>query len=340
MEFSHPSTWPIRRLALLGGTHGNERTGVLALQQFRRHPEWLIPYPDFFAQTILANPRATERNSRYIDCDLNRQYTYTYPPTQLWASEKDLADTSNQYEKSRVLDIYRELDAWEKPIPLLMDMHSTTSHMGLCLIIPRETPLIKQLCSVILTEIPNSFVFCEHVSMDDDTTSSSIAENALVFEIGPVAQGESHPIPVQTMQIAVRLVIDQLRELTELYPTGLPSDLPIPSIYQKKIVYRWGEPIDYPRDEHGLPCAMIHPDFIHTDGAPLREGQPIFLDQDGKTITLSENSYFPKDLLIALQNGKAMVPIFIGESAYIEKGIAFQLGEANTSTPLLTRIYR
>lgn len=63
----------VRRVGLFGGTHGNELSGVLLV----RH--WLqdgaeIQRPRVEVKPFLTNPRAVERCTRYIDCDLNRVF--------------------------------------------------------------------------------------------------------------------------------------------------------------------------------------------------------------------------------------------------------------------------
>ncbi len=63
----------IRKVAIVGGTHGNELTGVYLVQKFDRFPE-LLHRPSFECVTLLANPQAVIANQRYIDRDLNRSF--------------------------------------------------------------------------------------------------------------------------------------------------------------------------------------------------------------------------------------------------------------------------
>ena len=84
--------------------------------------------------------------------------------------------------------------------------------------------------------------------------------------------------------------------------------------------------IDYPRDEHGTPTAMIHESFLGRDFIPLENGLPIFTSYSGKTIRFGDEGYFPQRLLDEINSGREIVPFFIGESAYVEKGIAFITG--------------
>jgi aspartoacylase len=61
----------IKRVLLVGGTHGNELIGVYLIKKFERNPE-LVRRNSFETLTLLGNPRAIEANVRYIDKDLNR----------------------------------------------------------------------------------------------------------------------------------------------------------------------------------------------------------------------------------------------------------------------------
>jgi aspartoacylase len=61
----------IRKVAIVGGTHGNELTGVALVKKFERFPE-LIRRESLEVLALLANPRAIAENRRYIDRDLNR----------------------------------------------------------------------------------------------------------------------------------------------------------------------------------------------------------------------------------------------------------------------------
>lgn len=61
----------IKHVLIVGGTHGNELTGVYLLKKFEQCPE-LIRRPSFETITLLGNPKAVEAGVRYIDKDLNR----------------------------------------------------------------------------------------------------------------------------------------------------------------------------------------------------------------------------------------------------------------------------
>ena len=61
----------INKLAIVGGTHGNEFTGIYLVKKFDKFPD-LMSRTNFETKTLLANPLGFELVTRYIDTDLNR----------------------------------------------------------------------------------------------------------------------------------------------------------------------------------------------------------------------------------------------------------------------------
>ncbi|WP_309744318.1 succinylglutamate desuccinylase/aspartoacylase family protein, partial [Chamaesiphon sp. OTE_20_metabat_361] len=85
---------PIEKIAIVGGTHGNELTGVYVVEKLARFPERLAQY-SFEVVTLLANPQAVAANRRYVDRDLNRSF-----------DNDDLANPAlTGYEDSRAKEI-------------------------------------------------------------------------------------------------------------------------------------------------------------------------------------------------------------------------------------------
>ncbi|MGH0168621.1 UNVERIFIED_CONTAM: hypothetical protein FKN15_055477 [Acipenser sinensis] len=63
-----------RRVAIFGGTHGNEMSGVTLVNQWIKN-ETEIQRSGFQIKPFITNPRAVEKCTRYIDTDLNRAFT-------------------------------------------------------------------------------------------------------------------------------------------------------------------------------------------------------------------------------------------------------------------------
>lgn len=68
---------PLRRVAVTGGTHGNEMSGVCLAQYWMQAPGEL-QRPSFSAMPLLANPAATAACRRYVGRDLNRTFTSAF----------------------------------------------------------------------------------------------------------------------------------------------------------------------------------------------------------------------------------------------------------------------
>ncbi|OBS72888.1 hypothetical protein A6R68_12556 [Neotoma lepida] len=86
---------PLRRVAVTGGTHGNEMCGVHLVRHWLQTPGEL-QRPSFSAMPVLANPAATAACRRYIDRDLNRTFTLTFLKGLPPAGTPDSLELSNQ----------------------------------------------------------------------------------------------------------------------------------------------------------------------------------------------------------------------------------------------------
>ena len=130
---------PVRRVAIVGGTHGNELLGVQLVGLLQSRPEE-VRRPSFSSTCLLANPEAVLQNRRYVSLDLNR----CFGAAALSAAPGE----SDGVEGRRA----RELDALLGPkasgdddvaprCDLCLDVHTTTSDMGTCLMMAKEDDL-------------------------------------------------------------------------------------------------------------------------------------------------------------------------------------------------------
>ena len=99
-------------LVILGGVHGNERTGIELIKRLYRvldsQEKKLVRGQLFF---VLGNPRAMEKNVRFIERDLNRLFS----PTRL------LQAPDGSYEDLRCREIAQIL----RSADISIDIHST-----------------------------------------------------------------------------------------------------------------------------------------------------------------------------------------------------------------------
>jgi len=138
----------IRRVVVVGGTHGNELTGVYLIKKFEQFPE-LLHRSSFEAMTLLANPEAVVLNRRYVDRDLNRCF-----------ADEDLANPAlMSYEDRRAKAIAAQLKPENQPdVDVIIDLHSTTANMGLTILPSSKQPFNLRLAAY-LSELDPAVAF-------------------------------------------------------------------------------------------------------------------------------------------------------------------------------------
>lgn len=63
-----------RRVAIFGGTHGNEMSGIMLVSMWTKNDSE-IRRNKVHTEPFICNPKAVEKCARYIDTDLNRAFT-------------------------------------------------------------------------------------------------------------------------------------------------------------------------------------------------------------------------------------------------------------------------
>ncbi len=283
----------INRVAIVGGTHGNEFTGAYLIQKFAQFPH-LITRPSFETVTLLANPKAFAAGRRYVEKDLNRCFL-----------KQDLQDpTLSSYEELQAKSIQNRLASLgDKQADFILDLHSTTANMGLTIILVNSHPLNLQLAAYLSQISPLVKVYrSSFKSIAENPFVNSLCELGFAFEVGPIAQGLLKSTLFQQTEELVYAVIDYLEQFNQgkISPTNAPL-----------ILYDHLSVVDYPKKQDGTIFGMIHPELQDKDYQVLNPGDPVFLTFDNKTIVYEGES--------------TVWPIFINEAAYYEKGIAMCL---------------
>jgi succinylglutamate desuccinylase len=282
----------IKRIVIVGGTHGNELTGIHLIKKFERIPQ-LIERSTFESQTVLANPKAHEIGKRYVDTDLNRCFRL-----------RDLEDHSlSSYEAQRAKVIHQTFGTGGRlEANFVVDLHSTTANMGLTIIVGSKHSFNLHLAAYLSYVNPNVKVLYSPMRNQDSPYLDSICKLGCTIEVGAVAQGVLNASLFQQTEELVLQVLDYL----EAYNKGMPL-----AVKDPLIVYQYIQTIDYPRNEEGEIRAMIHPQVQFRDYEPLHPGEPMFLTFDDEEIVYESNS--------------TAYPVFINEAAYYEKGIAMSI---------------
>ncbi|YAG11435.1 aspartoacylase [Nostoc sp. DSM 114161] len=279
----------INRVAIVGGTHGNEFTGTYLIQKFAEFPD-LITRQSFETVTLLANPRAFAATRRYVDKDLNRCFL-----------RQDLQNpTLKSYEELQAKSIQNSLATNGDKADFILDLHSTTSNMGLTIILVNTHPFNLKLAAYLSEINPLVKVYCcSFKSVEENPFVNSLCELGFAIEVGPIPQGVLKAQLFQQTEKLIHGILDYIERFNQGEILATKETL---TLYHHLSV------VDYPKKQDGTIFGMIHPELQDKDYQALNPGDAMFLTFDNQTI---------------IYQGESTVwPIFINEAAYYEKGIA------------------
>jgi succinylglutamate desuccinylase len=290
-------TMKIKRVAIVGGTHGNELTGVMLVKKFLRYAQ-LVQRQSFETVCLLANPRAIDQTRRYIDRDLNRCF-----------DRHDLANPAlTGYENILAKQLFACYGSGgSEPVDVIFDLHSTTANMGTTIIPISNSPANLQLAAYLSSLDPSIHIYLGLHSEQNSPMLRSMAPVGCTIEVGAISQGVVNADILRSAERLVLAALDYVDNLNQGVPMTIPTTVN---------VYRAIEAIDYPRNGQNELTAMIHPDRQSQDYQPVSLKDPLFLDLQGKTICYQEE--------------QTVFPVFINEAAYYEKGIAMVLTKQQT----------
>lgn len=285
----------LNKVAIVGGTHGNEFSGIYLLRKWRETPQ-LIQRDSFTVETVFANPKAFEENKRYLDCDMNRQF-----------GNDDLINPElANYEQSRAKAINAQLGPkGNAKTDFIIDLHNTTSNMGPSLILLQTDTFNRQLGAYVSAQMPDAVIVLEdHVAVHEHSFLSSITEQGVIVEIGPQPQSVIRQDVLDWMEEMTGHILD----FVDLYNrNALPV---LPASYE---AYKYHETLKLPENEQGERIGMVHRNVQDADFKVLRHGDPIFTLFDGQEICW-EGDY-------------EAYPHFINEAAYYDNNLAMSLAK-------------
>lgn len=293
---------PLSRVAISGGIHGNELSGVYIVREMQKKK--LEKKGNISIITVLSNPRAIDVCRRYVETDLNRCFTSSLLSSPI--------TDSTPYEQRRAKELNAELGpkGSEKAVDLLLDLHNTTCNMGVTLIIPSINWLTLHIYKYIQTKMTLAPVRAIQfdLSHSDSYSLDSVGKYGFAIEVGPQPHGVLRADIYNMMKKTIDLTLDWL----QIFNSG--SSLEGGEVE----VFVYVKSVDYPRDPRtGEITAAIHPQLQDNDFKLLQPGDPLFLSFSGETVT---------------HEGEALYPFFVNECAYYEKKIAFHLARKKTMT--------
>ncbi|WP_309739560.1 aspartoacylase, partial [Chamaesiphon sp. OTE_20_metabat_361] len=184
-----------------------------------------------------------------------------------------------------------------KHVDLIIDLHSSTSQMGLT-ILPASTHPFNLRLSAYLSQIHPDVRICG-LNNAENPMLRSLSPLGCTIEVGAVAQGILDADLFAKTELLIYAVLDYVAAMNAGMPLPAPDEV---------TVYKTLTSIDYPRDTAGKLQGMIHPHRQFQDYQPLHPGDPLFVTFMGETIPYAGTD--------------TVYPIFINEAAYYEKGIA------------------
>jgi aspartoacylase len=289
----------IKTVAVCGGTHGNELNGIALIKRWQDNPQQ-IQYDTLDVELVLSNPKANSINRRYVDQDLNRQF-----------SLKDLNDeTLTGYEQQRGKALNAQLGPkGDNPrVDFVIDLHTTTANMGMSLIFNSLNPVTAGMAVYVQQKHPEAKLFFEDLEPEEDNFLVSVGKvPGFLVEIGPVPQGVLRAdIFEQT-----RLVTQYALEYLELHNKG-----ELPDLSGEYVAYEFVEKVDLPKDAAGEINGMIHAERQDQDYHAISKGDPLFMLFDGTTV--------------AYEGDETLYGCFINEAAYYDRQVGLSLMRKTT----------
>ena len=284
----------IKKLAITGGTHGNELTGVYLVKKWQNNPK-LIERSTFETTTQLMNLQAIKEVRRYVDHDLNRSF-----------SMSDLADDKlDTYEAKLAKELNSVLGKKGSETPkvdFIVDLHTTTANMGLSIVVSNTSDITWRAIAYMCKMEPSLKVYKWKGDIENAYVDS-MAPNGFSIEVGAVAQGVLRADLFLKTEALVYHLLDYVEKENAGQDLELENEL---EVYEHETL------VDYPRNEDGDIVAMVHQERQDQDFKLIEQGDPLFLTLENETI---------------VYEGEPRYALFINEAAYYEKGFAMTLAK-------------
>lgn len=291
---------PIRTVAIVGGTHGNEVTGIYLLKKWQRDVS-PVTRASFATELVHANPRAHKYNVRYCDQDLNRQF-----------ASRDLNNphlAGNEQSRAKALNVQLGPKGPNPRVDFVIDLHTTTSNMGTTLLIERKHPLYYQLAAYVLQRMPETIIVRDEDDMDDDDNYllCTLGRFGVIVEVGPTPQGVLKQQVFEQSEKLTLVILDFIEHYNSGTLPPLPATIP---------AYHYIGSLKLPTNDVGERTAMVHSHVDDKDFSPLNPGDPLFAGFDGS--------------VIHYQGETTVYPAFVNEAAYYDNNGALSLHEKVT----------
>lgn len=248
----------MKNIVIVGGTHGNEWTGVYLVKHFAEKLK--KSFPDLNLDMIHGNPHAFTENRRFTQEDLNRVFE---------AINKE--HNTGTYEYKRGLEIKEKILSHDSP--WLIDLHTTTANLGSTLIITQDRTENFKLAAAVQKKLPHLKIIFSPDPIKKYLVSQ--APLGLMIEVGPIANS----IVDTRILNETKTILDEI-----LRSLNLGEELNFEGEVE---VFEEVKDVFYPTGPGGI-TAGIHPKLQHQDFMLLGQGFPLFLSFDESEIPYEE----------------------------------------------------
>ena len=277
----------INQVLLSAGIHGNEKTGIYLLKKLQNHQE-LIKRNGFNTEILLVNRKAIELNQRYYEIDLNRCFDL-----------QKINSKGQLYEQQLAQKIYQQVRT--KAVDFVLDFHTTTSNMGLTLMLSSDRPFNLQLAAYLAATNPLVKIVRSHPELNQNRFRN-LFPFGFTVEMGAIAPNVIDPVWFNRAEILVKQILDYIEQNNQGNQPASVSNI---------TVYSMSQPVYFPTNDQGDITAIISPQLHGNDYSELAPNSTIFNKFNGENIIYQGNT--------------SVYPIFINETAYWEHKIAMYL---------------
>lgn len=284
-------------------------------------------------------PCGLARRVRFLDVDLNRQFA----PEALASPASP--DEPREITLARALD--KTLGPKASPDPaqdLVIDLHTTTSNMGMTLVVQDMDSVSIGACAMVKAEleadgIPTRILW-ERTTREESPYLFSVGRHGVLVEVGPIATGIVEAGVVADMREATERLLEYFQRLNEqgeavraAEAEGRDAPPPVwgggPVEVYEDLGIKVAPPLPV---EDDIAAPMFHAELQDQDWIPLRVGQGLFELPCGEVITYQG------------EHGDDVVPIFVNEAGYqnASSGVGFGLARRTVveTSPVMVEFER
>lgn len=280
----------INQVLLVAGTHGNELSGIY-LNKLIKERLYAADRSTFSTTSVIANPKAVEQNIRYVDTDLNRQFSN--------ANNDDTSGLAEYTVARQFIDRHAS-----KEQQLIVDLHNTTSNMGATLILLSNDAFYQKMGAYVKQRMPEAnILFEDRKPWDEQPYLCTAGKYGVMIEVGAQAHGSLKFDTLKLMKQMLTMVLDYVEK----------HNLNQVQALEDYSAFFYVEEVNVPLGPDGLRVATVHPAICGRDFEVVKQGEPLL------------TTFFGYDIYWECEQD--IYPHFINESAYAKANIAMALAE-------------